>query len=371
MIKVVHRWLGLTLGVLWLTQALTGVAVVFRWELDDATLPGPAGPADPVALGARIDALESRHGRVSSVWASGKGADRFDIFYSDAAGSARTMRVDGAGRILRDVSADALVSGGGIFNTLSTIHENLFAGDTGAWIIGLSGLVLLGNLVFGLRLAWPRKGMWKRSMLAAPRGPTAGRLQGWHRLLGLWLALPAAAVVAAGALLAFEDGVEEVLHAVIAPPAAHVRLGSAAAGAQKRVGPGTALALALREYPGATVSALAFPSGGEPWYRIRLRARGEMTRIWGATTLFVSQANGEIVGGRGSIRPLARRFVDALYPVHTGQIGGIAGRCLVGVIGILLVAMIALGTGLWLARRGPERASARAYSAPQASKGIP
>ena len=49
-LRQVHRYLALALAVLWLSQALTGLVMVFRWELDDAFIAGDAVPLDPAAL---------------------------------------------------------------------------------------------------------------------------------------------------------------------------------------------------------------------------------------------------------------------------------------------------------------------------------
>ena len=49
--------------------------------------------------------------------------------------------------------------------------------------------------------------------------------------------------------------------------------------------------------------------------------------------------------------PAARAFVDGLYAVHTGEIGGLAGRLIVLSLGFWLLAMIGLGISLWVSRR--------------------
>jgi uncharacterized iron-regulated membrane protein len=38
-LRKIHRYLGLTLS-LWAVQALSGMLMVFHWELDDAFIPG-------------------------------------------------------------------------------------------------------------------------------------------------------------------------------------------------------------------------------------------------------------------------------------------------------------------------------------------
>jgi uncharacterized iron-regulated membrane protein len=99
---------------------------------------------------------------------------------------------------------------------------------------------------------------------------------------------------------------------------------------------------------------MSMPGGDHPWYRIRLRAPGEVPRIWGTTTLFVSAASGGILGEHPA-RPVgtARGFVETLYPFHTGQIGGLAGRMLLLMVGAWLITMVVLGINLWRTRRQP------------------
>src|SRR6185312_7710145 len=52
-----HRWLGLIAAAFWLLQAVTGVLIVFHWELDDAMLAGAHPKTDLPAIEARLAAL--------------------------------------------------------------------------------------------------------------------------------------------------------------------------------------------------------------------------------------------------------------------------------------------------------------------------
>ncbi len=46
--------------------------------------------------------------------------------------------------------------------------------------------------------------------------------------------------------------------------------------------------------------------------------------------------------------------MSALFPIHTGEAGGIVGRLLSIAVGLWLVAMIVVGLLLWLKRRKPR-----------------
>jgi len=340
-----HRWLGLLMAVFWILQAATGIVLTFRWEIEDATLAGPRVPLDIAALGARIETASREHGIVSDAWASSAASDRFDIYYTDASGADRVMRVDGAGGVLRDRSAANMLAEGALFDTLTKFHTSLFAGSTGKWLIGISGVLLLTNLVLGIQMAWPRAGNWARSMLSRPRGPTTARLRGWHRTLGLWGAIPAVLIVSAGIALVFIEDLEKLFHAEIAAP-------KASTSAARTIGPTEALAVALARYPGAKLSAIEMPNDEHAWYRVRLRASSDVHRNWGKTAVYISAANGTVIEDQRahSLRSV-RGALDFVYPFHTGQAGGAVGRFLVLLIGAWLLTLMTFAIRAWLRSR--------------------
>ena len=349
MIRKVHRYLGLVAIVFWCLQALTGLVLVFQWELDDASVPGTPTPVDVHALGARIGSIDQQLGHVSSLWATGMAANRFDIYYEDRERRPRVIRVDGAGRVLRDRSEDMLLS----FATLSSFHQTLLSGSFGSWIVGLSGALLCTNLVLGLKLALPRAASWRRILFAKAAGPPAARRYGLHRMIGVWTALPAFLIAGTGVLLVFEDPLEQTLHALVAMPLEETPATSISLGLLPE-GPTTAtaaLAVALKTYPGSKISALVLPETGHSWWRVRLRRNGELPRIWGTTTVFVSETGARVIDERGARRAWARRALDTLYPLHTGQIAGIPGRIALLLIGAAMLSLAWFGFRLWQSRR--------------------
>jgi len=74
-LRLIHKYLSLTMAVLWLLQAATGVLLVFHWELDDWTVSGPRKSLNPEKLGvlSRPSLSDTRPpsstiGTVRSVW---------------------------------------------------------------------------------------------------------------------------------------------------------------------------------------------------------------------------------------------------------------------------------------------------------------
>lgn len=345
-LRKLHRWIALALGALWLSQALTGLLMVYRWELDDAPLGAPAVPLDAAALGARITAIESDPaGRtVTSLWTSGGVDGRFDLYVDDAAGDTDIVRVDGQGRVLR-----TRASGDGFIPTAATLHQTLLAGDRGKVVVGISGVFLLVTIVMGLVLAWPaRAKQWRPTLLPKNARPGAARRYAWHRAAGLWLGVPALVSIGAGVLLTFESTLAGWLGTDATPP----ELAEVAPPAGAAIAPAQAFATALAQFPGSDLSGVSFPSAGQPWYRIRVRQPDEWRRVYGTSVVYVAAADGRVLRTEDALQaPKATAFMSNLYPVHTGEALGGAGRVFILLVGAWLLAMLVLGVGLWLARR--------------------
>ena len=335
----VHRWLSLTVLVFWLVQALTGVFAVFHWEIDDALVAGPHRPTDFRAIERQLAELTRADSdqQVWSMWTSAGAEDRWDVSLSD-----RSVRIDGEGNVLRVRADGERFTNGGFVGTLVTVHHELLAGARGRTIVGISGVLLLTNIVLGLVAAWPRARAWKTALRPVTRGSRVARFYGWHRAIGLWMAVPALLIVSAGVLLAFDGWSERVLDAEAQTPQT--------TGAT-RVGMADAVAVALHRFPGAEVSGISFPSAGNAVWRITLKQQRELRRAYGRTRVFVSATDGRILGDFDVLRARGgERVFHSLFAFHTGEMGGAAGRFLVLLTGLALIGLIAFGFSLWLAR---------------------
>src|SRR4029077_1838158 len=113
-----------------------------------------------------------------------------------------------------------------------------------------------------------------------------------------------------------------------------------------------ALRTALSLYPGSTLAALELPDAHAPWFLVRVTQVHDVRRMSGRTTIYVSSRSGRILANYDArALPLKTRAWDAVYPFHTGEIGGLAGRCLVSLVALWLITMISLGVSMWLVRR--------------------
>lgn len=349
-VRKLHRYVGLTMLALWLIQAATGVLMVFHWELGDSLVPGPARAVDVAAISRRVATLSVvRPGsRVTSVFATGGAADRYEIFIEDPRGRTDVLKIDGAGTVLDERPSDYNYLKAGVIETAVVLHQSLFAGDTGRRLLGVSALVLLASVVVGVTLAWPARATWRRALAPWTVRSPAARRYAWHRAIGLWLAAPALLFIGAGMLLAFDDPLEALLSAAPQPPVA-------VAAFTGTPDPQLAIETALARFPGATLTSVKMPSATQPWYRVRVLQPGELRRVFGTTTINVGAQGGVLSIEDPRTASWQRRFLDATYPIHTGEFAGLPGRLLALATGSLLLAAMVFGTLLWSQRRTTAR----------------
>eukprot|EP01136_Pigoraptor_vietnamica_P001499 Opistho-1_new@28221 len=252
----VHRWLSLGAAIFWLLQALTGILIVFHWEITDAGIAGAHRPTDLAAIERRIATIAPRDSgtTVKSVWTAAGYADRYNIIVEDAEGNGRTVRVAGDGSELR-TTRDGETT---LMSFLVGFHHDLL-GSWGSWIVSISGVLLCSNLILGLVAAWPRRGTWRIALKPATRGPTTARLYTWHRAVGLWAVVPALVIVATGTLLKFEDGFGDLIGAESVSLPANPPAGDP-------VGFAAAARAALTAIPGSSLAAVSWPKGDDATY---------------------------------------------------------------------------------------------------------
>ncbi|MBS0567074.1 MAG: PepSY domain-containing protein [Proteobacteria bacterium] len=346
-LRTAHRYLSLTFGLLWLLQAATGMLLVFRGELDDAMLSGPDKPLSPAAFGSAVTrmAAERVPATLTFILASEGSRNRFDLLFEDPDGLTRSVRVDGEGRLVADRPRDHGYPAPGLFQTALDLHESMFSGQRGMWFVGISGLLLLSNLVAGVIMAWPARGQtWYRVLLPVTAGPLPASLFKWHRALGLILAAFGTVIVATGVLQ--EYPVDDWMGVQRPEPAART------SPLPPAIAFGDALTTALGRHPGAPIAIVEMPGTDHPWYRIRVREDGESRRVFGWTSVLVDAQDGSILLDKHATDlPLNAKIYNSFYSIHTGEFFGLGGRFLVLAVGLWLTTMCVLGFMLWWTRR--------------------
>jgi uncharacterized iron-regulated membrane protein len=267
------------------------------------------------------------------------------------------------------------------FRTLVEWHRYVaMAGDsraTGRAITGASNLMFLFIVLSGLFLWWPRT--WTSATLRNIlwfRGGLSSKARdfNWHNTIGFWSAIPLAIVVAGGVVISYPWATALVYQAYGEQPPAPGG-GAAARGGgpggraggpgERNGGPGadqrenaeipanvpleTLLAKAEGQMPDWKTISVALPSGNAPRVVLTLDA-GDGGQPHKRATLMLNRRTGAVERWEPySSQSAGRRARTWLRFAHTGEVYGLAGQTVAGLVtagGAVLVF-----TGLALALR--------------------
>jgi uncharacterized iron-regulated membrane protein len=346
----VFRWLLLAAAFIWLLQAVTGILLAYSFEIDDKLMSSVERQKDLAAIERRMDAIEATGGeaKINWIWSTAGMKDRFVLNYTAADGEVRSAHIAGDGTFLRDTNETDYT----FLEWVREVHLSLTAGSTGEWILAISGILLLGYLIYGVFKRWPRRERWRDTLNPGRETATGDRLRAWYRAIGFIGVVPTFIVVSAAVVIFFEHSIEGPIGA---PP---ISLPAVPPGSEG-VGFAAVARAAEAAIPGSRFVGTSMPSEGDATYPIWVNEPGEYFREQGYGGSLVM-----IDGNDGSVRgawPLkkaspAYQFIALPYPVHTGEIIGPVGRFLVMLTGFWLMAMTILGLVLWYrGRKQPAR----------------
>lgn len=344
-LKRLHLWLGLSLGSFYALIALSGSVLVLQEPLLCWTHPELRGRAQPAAA-QRAAVLD----RIEREWSS-QGLRAAELPDDDLPVWQLYFR-DGTRRYLAPISGDLLLTrrpGSDPLLTLRNWHTHLLAGRIGENVLGVIGWASLFMLLSGTVLWWPG-----RSRLAAHLRPYAQppirRWLTWHRSIGA-LALPLLLTVTlTGTLMAYHGATRSALRAIF---------GQGAAPSQPARIPPTDRAIdwqavldaAQRALPLAELRRITLPQPRDARVLIRARSPGEWNAS-GRSMVWLDPYTAQVLA-RSAVSPdnTAARVDGALYPIHSGTVGGWPWRLLAILCGLLPGFFLVTGFLFWRTRR--------------------
>lgn len=354
LVRTLHLTLSLAAGLWLAASGLSGSLLVFRHAIDRAVNPeifraqntGVAAPLDVVVRNAEKAAgaavfrirLADRELPVHELWA---GCDTCLRVWIDPT----TAEVTGVRW------ADETVGG-----FLHELHRRMLSGQRGETLVGAGGVALLALASSGLILAFPSRRS-VRTALAVERKRGWRRLNwDFHRVVGI--------VAAPFLIVSAFSGIYFVFHRPFDAVAEWLQPGPAAV-TRAVVTRGTRLPLdelvarARREFRSASTTWIMLPTTSNMPVTVRLRQPGERHPN-GRTFVSLHPHDGRIVRRVDAFEaPYPQRFLAALYPLHTGAMGGMPHRLLLVVAGMAPVLLLAGGLMMWRIRASRALATER------------
>ncbi|MDB5711959.1 MAG: hypothetical protein JWL96_4029 [Sphingomonas bacterium] len=204
----VHRWAGLTIGLVVMLSALTGAGMAFREQLEPIFYPGVARTA-PCAAPLPLDALAAAARRLHPA-----GTLDYLRVQRDATAPVAARFVNKDTLYLDRCTAAASASQNryqGFFGVLEWLHRGQWA-KVGGWVMGtgaLSLIVLLAGI--GAYLWWPRRPRrFSQGFTVSRKMKGAAFNIGLHRAVGAWVAIPLLLSALTGLPNAF-DGIHNAI----------------------------------------------------------------------------------------------------------------------------------------------------------------
>ena len=392
----IHLTAGLLAGVVVLVMSATGVLLAFEKQLvyyADTRNIGLTPPPDATPL--PIDTLLARVRSTGLVTEPSGVTVRRDA-------TAPVMLAVGQGAVAyADPYTGRLLGRGdagtrAFFRGVNDWHRWLAAsGDyraAGRAITGAANLAFLFLVLSGAYLWIPRTWAWRAvKQVVWFRGGLAGKARdfNWHNTIGAWSAVPLAIVVASGVVMSY-PWANNLIYRIAgeAPPAAR---GGGGGGPARVEGPraeggrveGRGERTATADAPASLDAAWTTALGHRPaWRAITLRLPVMPAPTLAFTiddggpgqpqyrgTLIVDRTSGAVVRWDGfESGTRGRQLRTLLRFAHTGEVLGLPGQFVAGLVSLGAVVLVYTGVALacrrfaaWLARRRrpADRATAR------------
>lgn len=364
LVRQIHLWLGLSVGLLFVVLGLTGSALVFYTGIDAALHPaiqaGQNGPAPGWNSPAwNSPAWDRALATGSTRWHGAHGKWTFEVTGEDGAIPARYYPAPGhhGDREMVWFSPDgtrivrAEPWGGYLMSWIYDLHMQLLAGEFGSQVVGWSGIAMLVLLVSGVLAWWPR-GSWRKALAFKRDAAPIRRLRDLHKLSGLWSMGLLFVLVATGVLLALPAVTQALLAPAAVPAPTSVERGG------RQITIVEALGASRRALPDGRVVFVDVPGARNGSIRVRIQVPGDPHRRFPGSYVFVDRFSGRVLAVH-DIRHAGTGTAVASWirTLHDGTVLGMATRVLAVLLGFVPALLCATGILHWLRRRAAARAS--------------
>ncbi|TNE83951.1 MAG: hypothetical protein EP334_00215 [Gammaproteobacteria bacterium] len=355
LLALLHKYLGLLLGLLLTVIGGSGSLLVFDHELDEVLTPvltSEHGETTPPSLQAVLAAAEAVAGEQAVPYrmllARQSGSPHVVQFVqnSGSPGPLEVAVTPGGGRVVA-----VRTWGDYPMSWIYRLHMRLLSGTAGHYLVGFLGLCLLFFCVSGLLLWWPRRGRWRRAIGVKLGAGTFRFNYDLHKAIGIYL-LPVLMLSACtGAALVFFEPFKAGLAMLL--PMDEIVVPTSTPIDGRRPLPVDQAALAARQrFPGAEITQILLPRKPSDSYRLSLRQAGEPWDNYGASLVWVDQYSGKILAARNALdMSPGNSLLVWLFPLHSGDALGATGRCLILLAGLAPGLLFATGLYLWLRKR--------------------
>ncbi|KAF2989171.1 PepSY domain-containing protein [Methylocystis sp. MJC1] len=370
-----HLWLGLALGLFLSVIGLTGSALVFFQEIDQALNPQlriVAAPPEGRAAWRPLEEIADTARRAIPAdsylgWCYWPQNDDGTFLFYYRVDNPRSGKPD-----THQVFVDpylAKVTGTRVWHSsenlledafvafLFKLHYALLVSGIGDVAVGIIAILAFVSTVSGVVLWWPRNGKWRNAFSVKWPARSERLNYDLHRLAGLFLLPVALAVLLSGVHFNLPQQFKAVVESfsTLTQPEHYRSVASGSA----LVALDEAIATATRSFPDGRIYAVTMPKPNDGAYIVdQLFPIG--WGLDGRRTIYIDQFRGDILQANDPLSGDGDGFIQWQWPLHSGYVYGWPGRIAVFLFGLSWPLLFATGFLRWLQkRRAHNVASAR------------
>jgi uncharacterized iron-regulated membrane protein len=366
-----HRTIGLFVGAVFVLVGLSGAVLAFREDIDEllnasimrVDTPSQASYRSPdEILGAAFAAMP----------ADGK-AERLTMPRHPGSAAAITFMVE-----TDDLETDvyqlfvdpytAKVKGqrlyqhrGSIFSQpfipfLMTFHWTLLLGVNNAYVLGSLAILVFFSILVGLYLWFPLNGAWRLGLKIKWKASAERLAYDVHRSVGIYCAAILLVMLFTGIAMIFKPATRSVT-TLFSPVRHKIDFGkSEPLPSQSPIGVGAAVAAADKIFPDGRLHWILLPSAPSGVYVVGKQSDDEPNQTKTSRNVSVDQYSGEVlqVQDRNGFTA-GEKFLEWLFPLHSGEAFGAVGRSIVLFIGLTPLALYVTGFLRWRQKRRAQR----------------
>ncbi len=346
--RLIHTWLGITLGAVLAITCLTGSVIVFRQEADR---PFRAGvPSGAVSLDrAAGEVMRFVPGdRVTRVRFPILPGDPYVFQIRSTGGQTERVALDGAS--VKVLGALPSVSW---MDWMIDLHRNLLSGQAGRKIVGAVGILAL-VLSLTAVILWLASGAGWKAFTRIRSGNQKRYFFELHRAIGLWSLCFVMLLSATGIALAYSDWTRSVWETITGGPASF-RAPRVDGSEQATKTLDEYLAAARAAMPDGAPAELRIPQFPGDAVQLRFRRKTDLAPS-GMNRIYLDPVSGQVLSVNLTANwPLTMRLYQWMDPVHYGEFGGRAIKVLWAAMGTAPSILFASGVLFWWLRNRKSR----------------
>jgi uncharacterized iron-regulated membrane protein len=363
----IHQVIGLFAGAVFVLIGLSGGVLAFREDIDEALnasikrveAPAQASlkPLDEILAAAvaaappdaKLERLRTpRHAKAAVAVTYMVDTDDLESDFYETFVDPYTAHVKGRRLLLH---GDRTFSQPFI-EILLAFHSTLLLGANNAYIVGCVGVLLFFSVLVGLYLWWPRNGDWRLGLKVKWGASNERVVYDLHKCVGIYGAAILLIMLFTGAAMIFKPATRSVttLFSPVRPDPDFGRSKPTPNGAP--IGVDAAVAAASAIFPDGKLHWVLLPSTPTGVYVVGKQSRDEPNRTKTYRNVGVDQYSGEVLHVQDRAAFTAgERFLEWLFPLHSGEAFGEIGRPITLLIGVMPLALFVTGFLRWRQRR--------------------